>query len=378
MCLGWVVKTGDSDNGILLVNQQNHSVNSFRVRTAAHIGTDLIVDGNLLVNGTQTITSTENVQIGGNIQYLNAGNTIGEAGTTFVGVGLDDAFYAGHYSGDSSTKNFYVKIDSAGTTDTFEWGYDSTVGAEATGIAITGAEQTLSSGISIDFGATTGHTLGDKWVGTATATDVDTGLFSNRNTGDAGDGYTHIGFFFDVSTNKWRLLSKYDSEPEAPIDITSPTLEYGTLVVNSVEGDLTGSVTGNASSATQLASGRNFQLSGQITSPAVSFDGTSPVTLVANIAAGVIKDSDISATAAIADTKLATISTANKVSNSATTATATNTGSTIVARDASGDFSAGTITATLTGTASNASQLNSQLPSYYRINVYDRNGTLLN
>jgi hypothetical protein len=100
MCLGWVVKTGDSDNGILLVNQQNHSVNSFRVRTAAHIGTDLIVDGNLLVNGTQTITSTENVQIGGNIQYLNAGNTIGEAGTTFVGVGLDDAFYAGHSSGD--------------------------------------------------------------------------------------------------------------------------------------------------------------------------------------------------------------------------------------------------------------------------------------
>jgi hypothetical protein len=56
-------------------------------------------------------------------------------------------------------------------------------------------------------------------------------------------------------------------------------------------------------------------------------------------------NADISTTAAIADTKLATISTAGKVSNSATTATNANTANTIVARDASGNFSAGTITA---------------------------------
>jgi hypothetical protein len=49
----------------------------------------------------------------------------------------------------------------------------------------------------------------------------------------------------------------------------------------------------------------------------------------------------------IADTKLSTISTAGKVSNSATTATSANTTSAIVARDSSGNFSAGTIDATL-------------------------------
>ena len=49
----------------------------------------------------------------------------------------------------------------------------------------------------------------------------------------------------------------------------------------------------------------------------------------------------------IADTKLSTISTAGKVSNSATTATSANTASAIVARDASGNFSAGTIDATI-------------------------------
>lgn len=58
---------------------------------------------------------------------------------------------------------------------------------------------------------------------------------------------------------------------------------------------------------------------------------------------------------AITDTYLATISTAGKVSNSATTATDANTSNAIVARDASGNFSAGTITATLSGTATNVS-----------------------
>ena len=67
---------------------------------------------------------------------------------------------------------------------------------------------------------------------------------------------------------------------------------------------------------------------------------------------GTIVDADINASAAIVDTKLATIATAGKVSNSATTATSSGTASTIVARDGSGNFAAGTITATLAGNAS--------------------------
>ena len=77
----------------------------------------------------------------------------------------------------------------------------------------------------------------------------------------------------------------------------------------------------------------------------------------AMIVDGTIVNGDINASAAIADTKLATISTAGKVSNSATTATNANTASAIVARDASGNFSAGTITAALTGNASTATAL---------------------
>ena len=67
-----------------------------------------------------------------------------------------------------------------------------------------------------------------------------------------------------------------------------------------------------------------------------------------------IVDADVSSTAGIVDTKLATISTAGKVANSATTATSTNTANAIVTRDGSGNFSAGTITASLSGNATTA------------------------
>jgi hypothetical protein len=95
------------------------------------------------------------------------------------------------------------------------------------------------------------------------------------------------------------------------------------------------------------------------TSVAVTGDINISNTGVTAIAAGVIIDSDINASAGIVDTKLATISTAGKVSNSATTATSANTVNTIVARDGSGNFTAGTITAALTGNADTATKLSS-------------------
>ncbi|MFO1488779.1 MAG: VCBS repeat-containing protein [Verrucomicrobiota bacterium] len=64
---------------------------------------------------------------------------------------------------------------------------------------------------------------------------------------------------------------------------------------------------------------------------------------------GTIANVDIDPAANIADTKLATINAAGKVANSATTATSLNTPSAIVARDASGNFSAGTVTGTFAG-----------------------------
>jgi hypothetical protein len=117
--------------------------------------------------------------------------------------------------------------------------------------------------------------------------------------------------------------------------------------------DLTATFT--TEQAAQLSTARNFSITGDITASAVSFDGTGNVALSAAYTAGSIVNADINSSAAIADTKLDTISTSSKVSNSATTATNSNTNSAIVARDGSGNFSAGTITASLSGNATGVS-----------------------
>ena len=119
-----------------------------------------------------------------------------------------------------------------------------------------------------------------------------------------------------------------------------------------VTGNVTGGVTGNAGSATQLATARSINVSGDVTGTAQTFDGSANITIPTAITADSIVNADINSAAAIADTKLATIATAGKVSNSATTATSANAANAIVARDNSGNFSAGTITANLTGSVS--------------------------
>jgi len=151
-------------------------------------------------------------------------------------------------------------------------------------------------------------------------------------------------------------------DPTADRTITLPN-ETGTVIVSGnasiVNADISAGAAIAYSKLATLTSG-NIVLGNSAnvaTSTAVTGDVTISNTGVTAIAAGVIVDADIASGAAIADTKLGTISTAGKVSNSATTATNANTASAIVARDASGNFSAGTISAALTGNASTATAL---------------------
>jgi len=82
----------------------------------------------------------------------------------FDGAGLDDLTSGGTFSADSADNvDYYVEIDGTGTPDTFKWSKDGGSTFEATTVAITGLAQTLDNGVTITFGATTGHTLADKW-----------------------------------------------------------------------------------------------------------------------------------------------------------------------------------------------------------------------
>lgn len=133
----------------------------------------------------------------------------------------------------------------------------------------------------------------------------------------------------------------------------SGNFSAGTITANvtgNVTGSVTGGVSGNAGTATKLATARLINVSGDVTGTAQSFDGSANITIPTAIAAGSIVNDDINAAANISDTKLATISIAGKVLNSATTATSANTANAIVTRDTNGSFSANQITANLTGT----------------------------
>jgi hypothetical protein len=302
-----------ASGGCIYVYVETHAFETLRVTDNAHFDGNVTVDGDLTVLGDQTIASSSNISIGNAWNYFNAGDTIGADNTTHTGSGLDDGVLVGHFNGTAS-KTFYVKIDATGTPDTFSWSDDNFTTTEATGVAITGAEQTLADGVKIEFNATTGHTLGDIWSGTAAPSNVDTGIASNRNTGGSGVGYTHIGLYYDVSTNKWTFFDEYDPEPEGTIDVTDASFAYATVkagtfegdvtgdvtgavtgnvsgnvtgsltgnVTGNVTGDVTGDVTGNADTATALATARTIQLTGDVTGSA-TFDGSANVSITAAV-----------------------------------------------------------------------------------------------
>lgn len=103
----------------------------------------------------------------------------------------------------------------------------------------------------------------------------------------------------------------------------------------------------NAGSKVSFSAGQKFVFVTYPAEKSVNLDASGNVSALGTVSSGTWNGT------AITDTYLATISTAGKVSNSATTATDANTASAIVARNASGNFTAGTITATLNGNATN-------------------------
>jgi hypothetical protein len=174
-----------------------------------------------------------------------------------------------------------------------------------------------------------------------------------------------LGSITPAAGERFTLVLDPDTALEEIVYAVSPSSPSSTTItiIRGVDGTGTEGVTGVAHSAgakvRHMAIGVDFREANQHIENTTTAHGITLANIVKTtdtgtvtstmITDGTIVNADINASAAIADTKLDTISTASKVSNSATTATSTNTASAIVARDASGNFTAGTVTANLTG-----------------------------
>jgi hypothetical protein len=145
-----------------------------------------------------------------------------------------------------------------------------------------------------------------------------------------------------ADTNTYALLASptFTGIPVAPTataDTNSDQIATTAFVTSAISETAIPDATSSVKGKIQLAG----DLTGTADSPAIATDAITSD----KIKDGEIVNEDISASAAIEDTKLATITTAGKVNNSATTATALSTGYSIVARDVYGSFAAGNITA---------------------------------
>jgi len=86
--------------------------------------------------------------------------------TQVTGSGLNDATFGGTYTG-ASTKNYRVKVTATGTPDSFKYSSDGGSSYSASDIEMrSDGPQTLDEGLTILWGATTGHTLNDEFQST--------------------------------------------------------------------------------------------------------------------------------------------------------------------------------------------------------------------
>lgn len=95
----------------------------------------------------------------------------------------------------------------------------------------------------------------------------------------------HTGLIRDDVTKKWTLFSNLSTEilSAVQIPLDNPSVQIDTLRAN-IEGTLTGNVSGTATQAVQLVTGRTISTTGDVTYTSGSFNGTSNVTGTATIA----------------------------------------------------------------------------------------------
>ena len=300
---------------------------------------DLTLSGNLIVNGTTTTVNSNTVSIGDNIIVLNSD----EAGTPSQNAGIE--VERGTSTNASVTWDETNDLWMAGITGS-EIPLVTTTGTQTlTNKTISGSNNTLSN---IANAALTNSTISGKALGT----NLDTLTMAVSGTGLSGS-----------QTYNGSAAATFTVTSNATNANTASTIVARDASGNFTAGTITAALSGNASTASAWATGRTLSLTGDVTGTSASFDGSGNISVATTIAAnsvalGTDTTGDYVAAVAVSGTGLSVSGSGETATYTVTSnATNANTGSTIVARDASGNFSAGTVTAALSGNATTATTL---------------------
>ncbi|HOU95686.1 MAG TPA: hypothetical protein PLN06_03570 [Bacteroidales bacterium] len=305
--------------------------------TNAKLGLDAVLTGNIKDGEVQTADiANSNVTLaklanGGNNQVLT---------TTGAGVPQweNKTIFASSSLGDS-----HILVGNAlGVATDVAMGGDATI--TNSGVVTVGRINGSLLGNTMPTDKNILVADGNKWNSVSTSGDV---TISSTGATTIGDGKVVTGMLADgavtndkiadASVTAAKLTAGLGTAGRVGVADASGAITYGNIPAGSIIGN---NLTSSDLTVTGGTGATLTDVSLAIADGAVTSN---------KIADGTIVDADIASAAAIVDTKLATISTAGKVSNSATTATSANTPNTIVLRDGIGDFSAGMISANLTG-----------------------------
>ena len=302
--------------------------------------------GNAATATTATTTANISGGLGGQLLYQSAAGvtsklTNGTAGQvlTSAGTTLAPTWAAASGGVTAVTANGGTTGSIAGSTLTIGLG------------AIT--PTSITTGTITSSGTVTAAGFSGPLTGNATSATT-AGSFSGNLAGDVSgpQGTTLIGankvtFAKMQAITPLRLLGSGSGTAVSEITIGSNLTLTAAGVLNATAG---GGGSGDMLAATYDPAGVASQLA-SVSTPQTLMNKT--IAAGSNTITGLV-NANLSGTAGITDANLATISTAGKVANSATTATASSTNNTIVLRDGSGVVTASGFVGSLTGNATTA------------------------
>ena len=247
--------------------------------------------------GAGTITTTGALSIASmGTNWTNAGRTVADMGIATT-IDINGGTIDGATIGAASHST--IKGTTIDATTDFTIGstvVTDGVITDATGLELA-ADVTVTGDLIVSGDTITVNTatlsVEDPLIALATGNNssdsVDIGIYGLYDTSGAQDEYG--GLFRDASDEKWKLFQDNQAAPTTTVNTAGTGYAVGTLVAT-IEGNVTGALTGNADTVTT-----NANLTGDVTS-----SGNATV-----IASGVIVNDDVNASAAIAVSKTALV-----------------------------------------------------------------------